>query len=75
MNSYASSVENRNSTGIIRRNEAPGIFKIVMFLQVNYRHNRGNKMTELKHIKDMGAADPELNTSPIAEENNDESEI
>ena len=32
-------------------------------------------MTELKHIKDMGAADPELNTSPIAEENNDESEI
>lgn len=32
-------------------------------------------MTDLKHTEDVGAADPELNTSPIAEEGNDESEI
>ena len=27
-------------------------------------------MTEFNNIKDVGAPDPELNTSPIAEENN-----
>ncbi len=32
-------------------------------------------MTELKHAKDVGAPDPELNTSPIAEEGGDETEI
>ena len=31
-------------------------------------------MTERKHTQDVGAPDPELNTSPIAEENDDESE-
>ena len=29
-------------------------------------------MTEIKHTRDVGAPDPELNTSPIAEENDDE---
>lgn len=32
-------------------------------------------MTEIKHTQDVGAPDPELNTSPIAEENDDESEV
>ena len=32
-------------------------------------------MTEVKHVHDVGAPDPELNTSPIAEENDDESEV
>ena len=32
-------------------------------------------MTEIKHTPDVGAPDPELNTSPIAEENDDESEV
>lgn len=32
-------------------------------------------MTELKHTQDVGAPDPELNTSPIAEENDDETEV
>jgi hypothetical protein len=32
-------------------------------------------MTESKHTVDVGAPDPELNTSPIAEEGSDESEI
>jgi len=31
-------------------------------------------MTELKHTQDVGAPDPELNTSPIAEEGDEESE-
>jgi len=31
-------------------------------------------MTEPKHAYDVGAPDPELNTSPIAEENDNESE-
>ena len=31
-------------------------------------------MTEIKHVQDVGAPDPELNTSPIAEENDDETE-
>jgi hypothetical protein len=32
-------------------------------------------MTNDKHITDVGSADPELNTSPIAEENNDETDV
>ncbi|MDH5611117.1 MAG: DUF1496 domain-containing protein [Gammaproteobacteria bacterium] len=32
-------------------------------------------MTELKHTQDVGAPDPELNTSPIADENSSESEV
>ena len=32
-------------------------------------------MTELKHTQDVGAPDPELNTSPIAEENDAEAEV
>ena len=32
-------------------------------------------MTELKHAEDVGAPDPELNTSPIAEESGDETDI
>ena len=32
-------------------------------------------MTEIKHVQDVGAPDPELNTSPIAEENDDEFEV
>ena len=32
-------------------------------------------MTELKHAEDVGAPDPELNTSPIAEEGGDETEV
>ena len=32
-------------------------------------------MTELKHTEDVGAPDPELNTSPIAEEGDEETEI
>jgi len=32
-------------------------------------------MTDLKHAEDVGAPDPELNTSPIAEEGSDETEI
>ena len=32
-------------------------------------------MTELKHAEDVGAPDPELNTSPIAEEGSDETEM
>jgi hypothetical protein len=32
-------------------------------------------MTELKHAEDVGAPDPELNTSPIAEEGSDETEV
>ncbi len=31
-------------------------------------------MTDLKHAEDVGAPDPELNTSPIAEEGGDETE-
>ena len=31
-------------------------------------------MTDLKHIVDVGAPDPELNTSPIAEESGDGTE-
>lgn len=32
-------------------------------------------MTNLKHAEDVGAPDPELNTSPIAEEGDAETEI
>ena len=32
-------------------------------------------MTEFKHTEDVGAPDPELKTSPIAEENDDETEV
>ena len=32
-------------------------------------------MTEVKHTEDVGAPDPELNTSPIAEEGSDDTEI
>lgn len=32
-------------------------------------------MTEIKKVQDVGAPDPELNTSPIAEENDEESEV
>ena len=31
-------------------------------------------MTDLKHATDVGAPDPELNTSPIAEESGDDTE-
>ena len=32
-------------------------------------------MNEFEHVVDVGAADPELNTSPIAEEGDDETEV
>ncbi len=32
-------------------------------------------MAEVKHTEDVGAPDPELNTSPIAEEGSDDTEI
>jgi hypothetical protein len=32
-------------------------------------------MTILKHTQDVGAPDPELNTSPIADESSSESEV
>ena len=32
-------------------------------------------MTEMKHIQDVGAPDPELKNSPIAEENDEESDV
>jgi hypothetical protein len=32
-------------------------------------------MTEAKHTVDVGAPDPELNTSPIAEENSEDTEV
>jgi hypothetical protein len=32
-------------------------------------------VTQLKHAEDVGVADPELNTSPIAEEGDDETEV
>jgi len=32
-------------------------------------------MNESEHAEDVGAPDPELNTSPIAEENDDETEV
>ena len=32
-------------------------------------------MTELTHTEDVGAPDPELNTSPIAEENDEETDV
>lgn len=32
-------------------------------------------MTDFKHAEDVGAADPELNTSPVAEENSDDIEV
>ena len=32
-------------------------------------------MSEFQHAEDVGAPDPELNTSPIAEENDDETEV
>jgi len=32
-------------------------------------------MTEVKHAVDVGAPDPELNTSPIAEDNSEETEV
>ena len=35
----------------------------------------GDKIMSVKHAEDVGAPDPELNTSPIAEENNDETDV
>jgi hypothetical protein len=32
-------------------------------------------MNEFEHAEEVGAPDPELNTSPIAEENDDETEV
>lgn len=32
-------------------------------------------MTEKNYTKDVGSVDPELNTSPIAEENDDETDV
>jgi hypothetical protein len=32
-------------------------------------------MTEVKHAVDVGAPDPELNTSPIADDNSEETEV
>jgi hypothetical protein len=32
-------------------------------------------MTEFKHAVDVGVADPELNTSPIADEGDEETEV
>ncbi|MGB5457400.1 MAG: DUF1496 domain-containing protein [Gammaproteobacteria bacterium] len=32
-------------------------------------------MNEIKHTEDVGVADPELNTSPIADEADDETEV
>jgi len=32
-------------------------------------------MTELKYTKDVGAPDPELKSSPIAEENDEETDV
>ena len=32
-------------------------------------------MTSLKHAENVGSPDPELNTSPIADENDDETEV
>lgn len=32
-------------------------------------------MTEFKHTEDVGAPDPELNTSPIAEEGEEDTEV
>lgn len=32
-------------------------------------------MTTENYIKDVGAADPELNTSPIADENDEETDV
>lgn len=32
-------------------------------------------MTQGKHIEDVGVADPELNTSPIADEGDEETEV
>ena len=32
-------------------------------------------MTELKHIIDVGSPDPELNTSPIADESDDDTDV
>ena len=32
-------------------------------------------MTNTKHAEDVGAPDPELNTSPIAEEGGEETEV
>jgi hypothetical protein len=32
-------------------------------------------MAEVKHTANIGAPDPELNTSPIAEDNNEETEV
>ena len=32
-------------------------------------------MSEIEYAEDVGAPDPELNTSPIAEENDDETDV
>ncbi len=32
-------------------------------------------MAQSKHAEDVGSADPELNTSPVAEEGSDETEV